>query len=310
MLTRFKNKYKSLFLDPLREVESLEDAKINIILSPSLYWVKKVSLPVKNTREAMRLLPSLFEDTLPEGKYSYYAYKDKNHFFIFAYEDKVILDVLLNKNIPLANVMGMYFAQSEFHDLQNALRVNETQSMYMKDEVLLLVPSAWASVQTDIDFDGLHLSNYSITLKQFGHIVDTKSLYRAASLLLLLCFLLGVELFITAQKTAQITQAQEGLFAQYNLKSTMMQNSSMLKKYSSMHTKQTKLREVMGTILALKLEPSHELLELKLKNGVFFAEFGGVLQTQERYIAEALKAKNLDFKGSFRETSWYVEIGL
>ncbi|MDQ7066925.1 MAG: hypothetical protein Q9M40_02365 [Sulfurimonas sp.] len=72
--------------------------KVSIILSPSLYWVQKLSLRVKYVREVKKLLPSIFEDMLPAGQYSYSAYKRGDDFFIFAYEDKAILKLLQDKS--------------------------------------------------------------------------------------------------------------------------------------------------------------------------------------------------------------------
>ena len=84
---KFNTQLKTLFLDPHSEIEHT-DEKVNIILSPALYWVKRQTLPVKYIRDAMKLLPSIFEESVPEGHYSYSAYKDGDTFVLFAYDDK------------------------------------------------------------------------------------------------------------------------------------------------------------------------------------------------------------------------------
>ncbi|MEA2091565.1 MAG: hypothetical protein U9O83_04260 [Campylobacterota bacterium] len=123
MFTIFNPKLTTLFLDPNSEssYSAIKGAKVNIILSPSLYWVKKLSLPVKYLRDAKKLLPSLFEDTLPKGNYSYTAYKSGDEFLIFAYEDKYILETLSKEGISLSNVANVYFAQSEMQNIEGAL---------------------------------------------------------------------------------------------------------------------------------------------------------------------------------------------
>jgi hypothetical protein len=87
---KFRRDTTTLFLDPASKEQLIYDTskKVNIILSPSLYWVKKMSLPVTNVREVKKLLPSIFEDSLPVGHYSYTAYKHGEDFMLFAYEDK------------------------------------------------------------------------------------------------------------------------------------------------------------------------------------------------------------------------------
>ena len=89
MFTQFNQKYKTIFLDPSSDISSVEE-KVNVILSPSLYWVKKLSLPLKKASEAHKLLPSIFEETLPLGNYNYSVYKKGDDFFAFAYDDKAI----------------------------------------------------------------------------------------------------------------------------------------------------------------------------------------------------------------------------
>ena len=96
---KFNTKLKTIFLDPnsdksvinnydndsilVTDDASKKREKVNVILSPSLYWVKKLSLPVKYVREVKKLLPSIFEDTLPKGNYNYTAYKSGEDFFGF-----------------------------------------------------------------------------------------------------------------------------------------------------------------------------------------------------------------------------------
>ena len=108
----FKSKAKAFFVDI--ETPPYEGSgSVNIILSPSTYWVKRVDLPVKYLRDVRSLMPSLFEEHLPQGKYSYYTYKDGESFLIFAYNDKEVLDLMAEKNITSANIRNVYLAQSE-----------------------------------------------------------------------------------------------------------------------------------------------------------------------------------------------------
>lgn len=58
MFMKFNQKIQTVFLDPSSDAFSV-DGDVNVILSPSLYWVKKVSLPVSSMREARQLLASL-----------------------------------------------------------------------------------------------------------------------------------------------------------------------------------------------------------------------------------------------------------
>jgi len=309
LFTKFKKHTKSVFLDPNSPPFHLRE-KVNIILSPSLYWVAKVTLPVKYLRDVKKLLPSLFEDTLPAGDYSYTAYKSGDAFFIFAYQDQCILDILAEKKIALLHVANIYFAQSELGHIPSPVKINASQSIYVKDEILLLVPSSWVSKSVDLDISEVKLSRHKVTLAQFGHNIDNKILKKIAIVMSAILLLTATEYLITAQKLARITESKETLFAKYNLHSTMIQNQSILKKYDSLHTNQMKLRTSIASILTLELEPSQRLSQLKYKNNVLEAEFSGVEKGKESRINEVLKTKNIDFKSSFKDKFWYVEISL
>ena len=171
MFSKFSEKVDTIFLDPHSDRFKIEGS-VNVILSPSLYWVKKVSLPVKYLRDVKTLLPSLFEGTIPDGSYSYSAYKSNDEFFVFAYEDKHVIDTLVSKSISPAQVKNVYFAQSEMSDIDGAVKINETQSIYLKDDIVVLLPCCWIKESGDLNIDSIELSKNYVRLKQFGHIVN------------------------------------------------------------------------------------------------------------------------------------------
>lgn len=259
---KFNTDKKTVFLDPHSELV-ISDEKLDIILSPSLYWVKKVTLPLKYERDVKKLLVSLFEDVLPEGAYSYSVYKHiapngsapedgKNVFMIFAYEDKVILDLLQAQGILSANISSIHFAQSELDTLDGAVKINETQSIYVKDDVVTLVPCCWIEESGNLDLTNIKLSKHTITLAQFGHIVDNKSLITIGAILSVFIVLIWIELFIVKQNISKIELESSQIFAKHKLKPTMFQNKSLLKKYKSIHENQTKLRKDFEKILKNK----------------------------------------------------------
>jgi len=309
LFSKFNKQYKTIFLDPASDSFEIED-DVNIILSPSLYWVKKVSLPVKYLRDVKSLLPSLFEEILPKGNYSYSAYKSADEFFIFAYEDKVIIDTLSSKGISSTQIKGVYFAQSELFEIEGAIKINEMQSVYVKDEIVILVPCCWIEESGDLDISSINFSKHRISLKQFGHIVNDKSLYMLVSIFSLLILLVVGEYFITLQKISTTTELRDELFAKHGLKSTMMQNRSMLSEYKTIHKRQTNLRDSVAYILSLSLPNEQKLLQLTLKGKKLIAAFSGVKKGSEASIEKVLKSKKLKFVSNFKDKSWYVEIEL
>ena len=195
MLTRFKRSTDVVFLDPQSSetIVTQNGKKLEIVLSPKMYWVKKMSLPVSSVREVNKLLPSIFEDSLPAGFYSYYAYKNKEEFILFAYEDKKILSLIASKGISTTDIASIRFAQTEFSDLEGAVNINTKESMYIKDTLLILAPSIWVEDAVDLDLSKIKHSKHTIKLQQFGHIVDKKSLYTVGGVLVSLALILLIE---------------------------------------------------------------------------------------------------------------------
>lgn len=309
MLTRFTKEASVIFLDPHSKSYSI-DGDVNVILSPSLYWVKKVSLPVKYLRDVKPLLPSLFEDTLPEGDYSYNAYKSDDSFFIFAYNDKEIIDMLSEKGISFAQIRNVYFAQSELSGINGAVKINETQSIYVKDEIVVLVPCCWIEESGDLDISSLNLSKHYIRLQQFGHIVNNRAFYKIISIFIWLIVIVAGEYFITLGKISTTSESRDELFSKNGLKSTMIENRSMLKSRSELHDTQTKLREYMHYILDLKLKAEERISFLSLDNGKIIVEFSAIKSDSKAMIEKTFKSKEMSYTGSMKDEHWHVEIEL
>ena len=286
----FKNNIKTVLLDPNSKKFPL-DEKVNVILSPSLYWVKKLSLPLKHAREVKKLLASLFEDTLPAGNYSYYVYKQGEDFFAFAYEDKRILDLLNNQGISSSNVKNVYFAQSELSYIEGAIKINETQSIYMKNDILILLPCCWIDEKGELSLSNVTLSKHSVSLMQYGHIIDTKSIYKISIALIIMIGLLFAEYFITVQKVNEITVQKENIFARNRLKSTMFENRSILKKYKAIYEKQSRLREVTAIFISAKLKSDEKIKQVSYKNSLFKVDFDSLSENSQKYLMSKLKTK-------------------
>lgn len=310
MLTNFKRQTSVLFLDSNSDVVAKFDKseKLDIILSPSLYWVKRISLPVKSAAQASKLLSSIFEESLPQGYYSYVAYKDGDDFLVFAYEDKKILSLLDTKEIHLANIRSIHFAQQEFKSLESAVKINATQSMYLKDSLLLLAPSAWFSDAKELELNNIQLSKHTIKLQQFGHLVDKKSLYKVGAILLIFALILIAEIFVATAKKDALQRAKEDVFTKYKLQATMFQNQSIKSKYETIYKTESRLRLVISYFLKMKLQKSQKISLMEYKNRVLKVTFSGLLKGHEQRIISQLKARGVKYNISYRGDSMKVEI--
>ena len=260
-----------------------------------MYWVKKLSLPLQKASEVKKLLESIFEDSLPLGNYNYSVYKEGDFFFAFAYDDKFIIDTLEAKGISVANIAGVYFAQSELGFIEGAVKINETQSIFLKDDILILLPCCWVEESGDLNIDEVTLSKRGINLEQFGHLVDTKSLYKIGAILVAFIILIMSEWIITSSKVDGFNDKKETLFEKAKLQATMFQNKAMLKKYTNVHSKQVSIREITSIVLSTRLKASETLTHLTLKDKKITAQYNLISQPTINAIKKELKREKIEF---------------
>jgi len=309
LLWKFKRQVDTIFVDS-NSADFHVEGSVNVILSPSLYWVKKVSLPVKSKREVKPLLESLFEDMLPEGRYSYEAYKFGDDYFIFAYDDKYILDLLAKKGIASSKINGVYFAQNEFLHLKEAKKIDENEVMLLKDDIVILLPAKFSKAESVVDISDIKLSKNRVTLKQFGNIINEKSLYAIVALLVVLLLLIATEYIMTLNKIEQLQTKRDNLFTKYALKPTMMQNRSLLRGYKEIYTRQMQLRKILAVVLGMHLKSKHKVKFIAYKNRKVIVIYSGLKKGDERYIETYFRAKQLDYSAKYKNNIWYVELKL
>ena len=310
MLTRFKTTFRTLFLDPL-DTNTLyyeQGEKLRIILSPALYWVQKVQLPIQSIREVRKLLPSLFEDLLPEANYSYSVYRENDAFFIFAYEDAKIIELLQKKGVSIGDVAAVYFAQSELSNIQEAITINETQALYLQDSLVSIVPHDWVEKSRNLDVKNIKLSKHHVTLQHFKHLVENTTLVKVAVLSLIFIVILIVQLFMLSVELTKKEEATDALFSKYALPSTLFQNRSVLQKYTKIYNKQKSLREHLGVILHLQLDKNEKIASLQYtKQGLSFRVTG---LTNQKRLLQQLAAKHIKYSASLHNNTLKVECTL
>jgi hypothetical protein len=309
---KFSSKKQRVFLNPFSdEIITIEKGKkVDIILSPSMYWVKKISLPVKSVREVKKLLPSIFEESLPEGHYSYYAYKSEDEFIVFAYEDKKILEIIHGKGIVSSQISNIYFAQTEFDKIETVIGIDEINAIYLKEKLLLLAPRSWFNTIEKLSLDSLKFSKHKISLQQYGHIIDPKSLYKIGVLLSLFALILGSELFIAKSKLETIEAKKEEIFSKYKLQSSTLQNEAALKKYTKIYTIQIKLRKYLSFFLKLHLKKNQNIVLVDYKNRVLSVTVSNIKKGKEGAIVSMLKREKIEHKIFFHSDTVKVEIKL
>ena len=306
MNLKFNTTTNFIFADTsMDEVNSEE--RFNVVLSPSFYWVIKKALPVKYARDAIKLAPSIFEDILPAGVFSYFAYKEDDVFFLFAYNDKEILEKLSSKGIKSNNVAKYYFAQSEFNDLEHPLKIDDNFALTLNNGVVIKVPITLVENPQEMEKSKHKYSKHSIELSRINQIADTSKLNKITITLAILLSLFVGEYFIKISSLSQIEQKTTEVFKKYKLQSSKLQNRSILNSLNKKYETQLQLRKAFLAINSLKFTQDEYIEILEYNNNTLSAVIK-IDQSKEKKIIKDLKMKHLAPTSKYKKERLFVEI--
>ncbi len=305
----FSSKAKAFFVDVDSPAYLLE-ASVNVILSPSMYWVKRVTLPVKYLHEVRPLLPSLFEEILPQGKYSYSTYKDGDSFLIFAYNDKEVLDLIAEKGLTSANINNIYLAQSEFDTIDNAVKISEKSVLSLENGVVVKLPSALAPEAVALDLDAHTFSKQTIHLTRINQIADKKSQKVFASILGVLIVMFTAEWLITSSKVSSLIEKQGEVFSNHNLPSTSFQNEAIHAKLNTTFERQSRIRDIFNLALSIKLKPEEQMQQVSLEKNKIIIKINTVSEEAGSKSLSKLKKQFQRTTARFEDGTYIMEIKL
>ena len=288
----FKRKNSVVLLHSQQDIYSLHggSSSVEVILSPSLYWVKRVKLSVKYLREVRAILPSLFEEILPHESFSYAVFRDGEYFCAFAYEDRVIIELLAKHNIAPSDVYGIYFAQFELDLRDHIVALNENEVLAKEEDIVVCVPSQWYDSARPLTNEELKRSKNATQLQQFSHIIKKSTLYKIFALALFFILLLGVEIFVTQQKIQNIQKEQEEIKKEYKLYATMMQTKAVLQELQRSFKKDSNLRELLHQFFTLNLAKDQKITEVTYKNGSFTVVISKGTKKLQKRVEKMLKS--------------------
>jgi len=264
-----KNKYKniiyaknSVFLDGNNRYTNIND-KVDIVLSPKFYWVRKVALPVKSVSKALKIVPDFFNDVLPQGNYKYKVIKSADEFLLFAYEESVILDAIKNSGINITFVNKIFFAQTEFSNF-GAINVSNNDVLYYKDNILVKLPANIftkdiQAVSIDYAMQDIAKSTIYITISVYEDVIATKTsqiVIVALSFIMVFYFL---EYMLMKQKLSALITTKNNIVKKYNIPSSTIVFNSLLKSLGSKKEKSITSRQDLYSLLKVPLKTNDYL---------------------------------------------------
>lgn len=305
----FSSDAQKIFIDTDTLPVTTEEP-LDIVLSPAFYWVKRVHLPVKRLGDVRKLLPSLFEEILPEGSYSYRAVEEGDDYLIFAYDDRKIIDALGRKNITAGQIRHLYFAQSECEQTDEPIRAGDEHVMLFKEGVLVRLPKRLAAEATPLRLKEQSSSADRVVLARYTNIADTRSVGWTVGLTGLLIVLFALEWLMVGSKNTQIEAKQQALFEQYDLKPTKLQNEAVLNRLETLYGKQAKIRDVAGSLLRTQLQGDERVTDLSIGQEKAVVLFEKIDQKRARQLEAELRQSGLQPVTGFEKGMWKVEVAL
>ena len=281
MFSKFKTDSEIVFLDPSLDIEQKDAKKIAVILSPALYWVRAFVLPVTSEKEAKKLLPSLFEDFLPEGEFGYYGYFEGERYIGFAYEEEKIRALLIQKGVDLGSIDSFHFAQSIFDSEMLPLKLDDAWMLQEIDGIVVKLPLMQQEELKPLDVSTLQLSSKAIKIERYAAPIEKKTLYLLCGAALLFALLYGAQWFKIDQEVVRLQQRSSEIFSKYSLLPTMTQNKSVLKKYEKIDTRQKKLRRVVAALLKTAQAEGGHLQSLRVQKQSVHAVFDALVSQND-----------------------------
>lgn len=282
------NNKKKVFLSTNTKISSTK--KVNIILSPELYWVRIFDIPVKNITNARHVLPTLFEDILTNvSELSYQVVKlEENKYLCFAYVNKTIYEAIKKSGIALSLVENVYFAQNECVNLKEFTFDNKN-FIYSPDNILIKVPKIMLSDPIDLNenINQIELSSHKIDIKLYNNVLSSKQIYSILAIILCICIINIYKVFDYKTQSSKLDNQIEIEKKKSNLPSSMLQTNSILSKYKSIENEDIKKRVFLEYLLSNK---TFKINKIYLNKDMFFITFNSSDKLRlENYISKKYK---------------------
>ena len=257
----FKNKSKVLFVSKADRV--LQRGKYTIILSPEFYWVKRVTLPVKSERDALKLAPSIYDGFLPAGDFSYEVRKSGDEFIMIAYDKKEISQSLDKIFLHRKDVVDVYFAQDALSHIGECVAVDNAVALSNMSGTIIQIPRVCTKTDKTLNdvLEGASLAKRKVKLSSFDNaLLSTGDIKLIASLFSLLFLAFASEYFVYKKALHELENQRAEIIKEHKLPRTSIQLKSIKKSLHKKFTTQKDMREVLYAISKISLK-SGEYIE-------------------------------------------------
>jgi len=286
---------KKIFLTKNAKITNLISKKIDIIISPEFYWVRKFEIPVKTETQARHVLPTLFEDIIDDiSILTYQVIKlEENIFLCFAYENKEIYEAIKKLDIPITQINSLYFAQNECKSFKS-FEADSSKFMYTSEGILIKVPNNLLENTLNLEkvIDSIKLSSHKLQIKLYNDVIGTKFYYSLFTIFAILILMNFFKYFSYSNEISSLEETIKKVKQVNKLPSSMIQTNSILNSYDKKISNENKKREAIAYIFSNK---KFDLKSLNITNEEISLEY---LSANKNEVENFLKKrfKNISSK--------------
>jgi len=245
--------------------------KVNIVLSPELYWVRIFDIPIDSMSEVKRVVPDFFEEFFDIKNYKFKVIKiDKHKYLCFAYDENDIVQKIKDSSLEFKNIINIYFAQNELISrFKNELFYNINNKTYaLKDGIIIKIPDALATnvQKKDFFFDNITFSNHKVYINQSSKYIDIKTAYILSTIFILFSLITFSKSIYINNRASSYENKIEKLKKQYSLPLSKIQTKSIMNEFKASKNNYFKVLKSMQYILKYKDQINTKLISINYSN--------------------------------------------
>ena len=282
------NKIKKVFLSKDTKLDN--SSKVDLLLSPELYWIRLFDIPVKSLTQAKEVLPTLFEDIVESvNELNYQVLKvDENKYLCFAYENKLIFECIKKSGLNISNINAIYFAQNECAFLKD-FKIENKNFFYTNENILVKVPNELLSTSNNLEehINSIELSSHKVDIKLYSDILANKYLISIFLICISFSLINMYKYFQYKSNNSALELKIQNIKKANKLPQSSIQTDNILKKYNKNIENEVKKREFLRYVLK---KNKFKMNEFDLKKNMATIRFENVNKKSiEEYISKKYK---------------------
>jgi len=237
-------------------------AKIDLLLAPDLYLMKREELPVRFAFEARKIAPAILEELGAGEGWQFEALRDGPSWLLFAYDPQQIAEVLREAGIRPPQIHRLYFAQQFRDQLSHPLALDSEKSLVDLNGTVTLIPrhlQGGDPLETTLDLSR-PASSFSLRGIQNPGTPERSVAMMLAALLVLLGLAWSIEGWHFHRAAAELKKPLDHVLEGHPALASSITRRNIYQRYRQLDQPQRRLRTLLqrlGTLIGKDARLTH-----------------------------------------------------